>query len=235
MKKHNLNNLTVVKHNDLNDASYKLSFDERRLILSAVALLNPKENNLLDVKVHASEWAEQWGIDEKSAYKQLKEARTSLFERKITLRSKGRGRDIRWVYDAEYVDDEGYVILKFSPTVAPYLCQLQSHFTSYRLAEISSFKSNYTIRLYEMMMQYLSKKTNSGWYDDSVDDLRRVFGVENSYPEWFEFKRSVIVVAVKEINLKSNYTIRFETKRKGRKISRVTFFFHLNEQTDMFK
>lgn len=231
MLKHNQNNLTVVKHNHLNQASYKLTLDERRLILSSIAMVNPRKPMPEHVTIHASDYAQQWGLDERNAYEQLKQARKNLFERKITLRNGNKGRDIRWVYDTEYADGEGYIKLSFSPTVAPYLSNLQKHFTSYHLTEVRSFKSSHAIRLYELLMQY--KK--NGWYAESVDNLKKIFGVENSYPAWYEFQRRVIKPAVKEINSETNYTVKYETKRKGRKISHVLFNYVLKKQPDMFK
>ena len=231
MKQHNQNNLTVVKHNHLNQASYKLSLDERRLILSSIALVNPKEPLPEHVTIHASDYAYQWGLDERNAYEQLKEARANLFERKITLRNGNKGRDIRWVYDTEYADGEGYIKLSFSPTVAPYLSNLQKHFTSYHLTEIKSFKSGHAIRLYELLMQF--KK--NGWFDEDLEVLKSMFGVEDNYSRWVDFKKYVIEVGIKEINESTNYTVEYSTKKRGRKISRVVFNFSLSEQPDMFK
>lgn len=231
MLKHNQNNLTVVKHNHLNQASYKLTLDERRLILSSIAMVNPHKPMPENITIHASDYAHQWGLDERNAYEQLKQARKNLFERKITLRDGNKGRDIRWVYDTEYADGEGYIKLSFSPTVAPYLSNLQKHFTSYHLTEVRSFKSSHAIRLYELLMQY--KK--NGWYAESVESLKAIFGVEDSYPAWYEFQRRVIKPAVKEINSETNYNVKYETKRRGRKISHVLFNYVLNKQPDMFK
>jgi plasmid replication initiation protein len=232
MRKHNQNNLTVVKHNHLNRASYSLSLDERRLILSSVALLNPRESMPDEVTVYASDFAHQWGIDEANAYKQLKEARQNLFDRVIRLRTAdGEVDDLRWVYRAKYKDGEGYIKLSFSPTVAPYLTELKSHFTSYHLMEISEFKSGHAIRLYELMMQY--KET--GWMKESVDGLKAMFNVADMYPSWYEFKRRVINTAVKEINAKTNYTIKYELVKRGRNVTHVNFTFARNDQGDMFK
>lgn len=231
MKKHNQNNLTVVKHNNLNQASYKMTLDERRLILSSIALVNPKEPMPDEVTIHASDYAHQWGLDERNAYEQLKEARANLFERKITLCNGNKGRDIRWVYDTEYADGEGYIKLSFSPTVAPYLSDLGGFFTSYHLMEIRNFKSGHAIRLYELLMQF--KK--NGWFDEDLEVLKSMFGVGESYPLWYDFRRKVIDVSIKEINESTNYTVKYSTKKRGRKISRVVFTFARNEQSDMFK
>lgn len=232
MKRHNQNNLTVVKHNHLNQASYKLSLDERRLILSSIALVNPREDMPEEITIHASDYAHQWGLDETNAYRQLKEARQNLFGRSIKLRNDdGEVEDLRWVYSAKYKDGGGYIKLSFSPTVAPYLSNLKKHFTSYHLTEVKSFKSGHAIRLYELLMQF----KDTGWFDEDLDVLKSMFGVDDNYSRWVDFKKYVIEVGIKEINESTNYTVEYKTKKRGRKISRVVFTFALNRQCDLFK
>jgi len=224
--------MTVVKHNDLNEASYHLRLDVKRLIYSAVAQLNPQKDMPDKIKIEATDFAEQWGIDKKKVYEQLKEAKSGLFDSKIKIRNEKSGRDVRWIYESEYHDGEGYVTISFSPTVKPYLCNLKSHFTSYQLVELKQFKSSYTIRLYEAMMQY--KK--NGWINRSIDEWRDFFGVEDGkYPAWYELSRRVIKPAIKEINQKTNYEVTAETKKRGRRISRLILYFGESEQPDMFK
>jgi plasmid replication initiation protein len=232
MEKHNQNNLTVVRHNHLNRASYSLTLDERRLILSSIALLNPRESMPDEVTVHASDFAHQWGISEKLAYKQLKEARQNLYDRNIRLHDgKGKVTDMRWVYRASYADGAGYISMAFSPDIKPYLTDLKSHFTSYHLLEVRDFKSSHAIRLYELMMQY--KET--GWMKESVDGLKTLFNVADNYTRWVDFKKYVLEISVKEINTKTNYKIKYDLERKGRKITHVNFTFARNEQGDFFK
>ena len=232
MEKHNQNNLTVVKHNHLNRASYSLTLDERRLILSSVAQLNSREKMPEEITIHATEFAHQWGIKSNNAYEQLKEARQNLFDRVIRLRTAdGEVDDLRWVYRAKYKDGEGYIKLSFSPTVAPYLTELKSHFTSYNLMEIRDFKSSHAIRLYELMMQFKS----TGWMGENVVNLKEIFNVAEKYDRWSDFKKDVLEISVKEINKKTNYKIKYDLVRRGRKITHVNFTFARNEQSDMFK
>ena len=232
MKKHNQNNLTVVKHNYLNRASYSLTLDERRLILSSIAQLDPRKSMPDEVTIHASDFAHQWDIDGTNAYRQLKQARQNLYERNIRLHDgKGKVTDMRWVYRASYADGDGYISMAFSPDIKPYLTELNGYFTSYHLMEIRDFKSSHAIRLYELMMQY--KKT--GWMKETVEGLKIMFDVADNYSRWSDFKRDVIEISTKEINTKTNYKIKYDLIRRGRKITHVNFTFARNEQGDFFK
>ena len=236
MKQHNINNLTVVKHHHLNEASYFLTLDERRLILSAIAQVNPKNAMPDEIKVHASDFAKEWGIDKDSVYKQLKQAKENLYERSVRLKklnSKNNVEtwDVRWVHAVAYQDGEAYVKISFSPRIAPYLSELKGYFASYKLMQVSNFKSGHAIRMYELMMQY----KDEGWIRRDIAWFKETFGVKKKYPVWAEFKRNVLDKAFKEIESKTNYKFEITYKKKGRKIDKIQILFGEDGQQDMFK
>ena len=216
--------LTVTKHNHLNEACYKLTLDERRLILTSIANVRSDRKITEDIEITARDFAEMWGIDERIAYKQLKEAKENLYERSVKLKKLDTGEvwDIRWIDAAAYQDGEGYIKISFSNKIRPYLEELKSHFTSYRLAEIKHFKSGHAIRLYELLMQYRT----TGWREVELGWLKKYFGVENKYRRWVDFRKRVIDPAQKEINTLSAYDIDYETIKSGRAITKLKFFFY---------
>ena len=75
----------------------------------------------------------------------------------------------------------------------------------------------------------------SGWYVENLHRLKEIFGVEDNYDRWVDFKKNVIDIAIKEINLNTNYQVKYDAVRRGRKINQIKFFFALNPQPDMFK
>lgn len=236
MKQHNINNLTVVKHHHLNEASYFLTLDERRLILSAIAQINPKDTMPDEIKIHALDFAKEWKIDKDSVYKQLKRAKENLYERsvrvkKLNSKNKYETWDVRWVHAVAYQDNEAYVKISFSPRIAPYLSDLKGFYSSYKLMQVSNFKSGHAIRMYELMMQY----KDTGWIKRNIAWYKETFGVKNKYPIWSEFKRNVLDKAFKEIEFKTNYKFEIEYKKRGRKIDMVTILFAENGQQDLFK
>ena len=223
--------LTVTKHNLLNEASYRLTLDERRLILISIASIYSGEKIPNEIKIKATDFASMWDLSPKLAYKQLKEAKDNLYERSLRLKRIDTEEvwDIRWVDAVAYQDGEGYVKLSFSESIKPYLSELKGHFTTYRLAEIKHFKSGHSIRLYELLMQF--RKT--GWRETELDWLKKYLGVEGKYPRWADFRRWVIEPAIKEINKSSPYTVSFKTKKNGRAIEKVVFFFGEKSQGEL--
>ena len=86
--------------------------------------------------------------------------------------------------------------------------------------------SEASFRREEMCSVHLShaQKWSTGLTILSIDELRRVFNVEDKYPRFAELKRRVIEAAVKEVNLNSPKHIEVEYQKRGRKITHVKFF-----------
>ena len=217
--KHNYKKFTVVRRNELNEASYKLSLDEHRLILCAISRMNSQVSSDDDIEITAIYFADMWGVNKKLAYMQLKQARNRLYERSVRLKRLGNGEvwDVRWIESAAYQDGEGYVKLRFSSRIKQYLSNIEKNFTSYTLYEIRNFKSGHAIRLYELMMQYKS----TTWRKDSLEELKRYFGVSHQYKEWYEFKRRVLDPAKSEINKYTQYIVDYDEVKRGRSVVAV--------------
>ena len=122
---------------------------------------------------------------------------------------------------AEYNKKEGYISVKFTDDIMPYLAQVREKFVLYNLKEIANFGSLYTTRLYELIQEF--KET--GWMLKSVDQLREIFAVSNKFKTYNNFKQKTFAHACKEINDNYDIELKFEELKKGRKIVAVRFFF----------
>lgn len=224
-------NYVVTKANSLVEASYMLSLHEQRIILACAAQLDgrrplPKENRFT---LTADEYAERFGIDRNSVYRHMKDAVDRLYERDIRKIRGEKTKRFRWVYMAEYEEGSGSIRLGFSPEIAPYLSVLQSNFTKYSLAEVANINSAYSIRLFEMMMQYKS----TGVLLVDLAELRERLQLEDKYPRFSNFKQRVIVPAVKELNQKTNISVSWEPIMDGKTVKRLRFSFEEKPQMEL--
>ena len=153
----------VVKSNRLVEASYRLDLVEQRIVLLAVvhARESGRGLNAVDfVPITAKDYGERFGVDERNAYQQIKDASKTLYERGFVLYDtdpdSGKPRVIktRWVSASSYIDGTGTVQIQFAGAVVPYITRLEAEFTSYRLEKIANMTSAYAIRLYELLMQW---------------------------------------------------------------------------------
>jgi plasmid replication initiation protein len=224
-----MNNLIVYKSNKVIEAAFKLNLNEHRLILMAIGKVNPKTELLATdrFEVTVKEFAQHFNISEDKAYQTLKEATEQLFERYVVIDNPDpdnptiKQTKTRWISSIDYVPDLGKVSLYFAQRMLPYLSQLKGKFTFYLLENISEMSSTYSVRLYELLMQW---KT-TGKREIEIDWLKKQFQIEGKYASIIDFKKRVIDPAVKDINDYSNYSVSWEQRKTGRKVTHLIFTF----------
>lgn len=222
----------VTKSNHLVEASYKLSLNEQRLALLAISKLDsrkPLPKN--GIRITAVEFAESFkgSIEPKTAYNVLKDAARDLYERSITKIEGRRRRDTRWLSEKEeYESHDGYVTIFFSDRIAPYLVELNQHFSSFTLKQVAGLRSVYSIRLFEMLIRF--QKT--GFLTVSLDDFKDRLEISPKY-KWHDVRKRVIDPAVKELRERGQLDISYTPNKKGRSIVGVEFHFRLTDQMAM--
>lgn len=215
----------VSKHNDLVSASYRLTLAEQRLILAAIAQIDPRKPMPKGLSVMAADYAAIYGISPNQAYEQMQDAAKMLFNSQITsIRGTGKSmgiRLIRWVQECEYIKGEARVELVFSDSVRPYLSRLHSHVTSYDLWRVARLDSAHSFRLFEMLMQF--KKT--GWVYMTVDELRERLALGESYQRFNNLRQRVIDPAVAELKEKAGLNVSVELIKEGRAVTAIRLTF----------
>ena len=222
--------LRVTKSNDLIVAAYRLSLSEQRLILAAIAKVDPRRPMPKVISVSATDYADIYGLPLRHAYAQMREASDDLYEREIrTFDGKIHDR-MRWVDRARYIDGEGRVELFFTIHVIPYLAMLHSRVTSYDLRRVAALDSVHSFRLFEMLMQF--KRT--GWRYMEIEELRKALCLTDAYQRFNNLRQRVIDPAVEELNSKSDLDVTYELKYDKRKVVAIKFIFtdKLKKQSD---
>jgi len=223
----------VVKDNALIQASYTLDLAEQRLILLAIIEARNSGQGIDHdslLRIHASNYAKQFGVNNKTAYTVIKDASKGLFDRYVTYHDKNpkNGKDrsfhCRWVDKIGVEPDSGIVYMRFTSDVVPLITRLESHFTSYEIAEVANLSSTYAIRLYELIIQW--RDNNGVTQKYGIDELRQKLGVEpEQYQAMNNFKARVIDLAISQINENTNITVTYEQHKTGRKITAMSFTF----------
>ena len=226
----------IVKDNALINASYNLDLAEQRLIL--LAILEARESNTpsdRDLTIHAESYINHFNVHRNTAYKVLKDACKNLFERRFSyqkLTAKGNLENVmsRWVQRVSYVENEALVRIRFSDDVVPLITNLEKHFTSYELEQVSSLTSAYAIRLYELLIAWRSTGKVSML---ETKELRSRLGVSDTEHQRMEsFKRRVLEPAITQINQYTDIRVEYEQHKKGRTIIGFTFKFKVISEMD---
>jgi len=185
-------------------------------------VLTAKEfNDVFEVDIHTC-----YGILKKAVDKLMK---TDIKVEKIELKEIWR---INICSMAKYNKGDGYISIKFTDDIMPYLAQVTKKFVLYNLKEISNFGSLYTTRLYELIQEF--KET--GWVLKSIDQLREIFAIDNNkFKLYGHFKAKTFAHACEEINNNYDMDLKFEEIKEGRKVVAIKFFFKqtvISQRTD---
>ena len=226
----------IAKDSKLISASYSLGIPEQRLIFLAIIEAR-EQKKLIDARgvlhIRAKSYQEQFKVEKHTAYDALKSATSGLFDAHFEYEDihektgKLARHIIRWVQKISYIDDAGMVELQFTDAVIPLITRLSEQYTEYELKQVSELQSEYSIRLYELMMQWKAVgKTNK----ITVDDLRRKLGVEpKQYKKMNNFKARVLDHAINQINEHTDIQAEYDQHKDGRVIAGFTFKFKVKK------
>ena len=224
--------MIVAKANNLTSASYSLGVAEQRLIF--LAIIEAREQNRLidaegELRVTAGTYAKHFKTTRQTAYEALKTATAALFDASFTYTmldqesGKTAKHQSRWVQDVAYVEDAGTVKIQFSKTVIPLITRLESQYTEYELKQVSELKSEYAIRLYEILIRW--KKTGKTQVI-TLAELRAQLGVlDGQYERMSNFKARVLDLAIKQINKHTDITASYDQQKEGRTVKAFIFNF----------
>ena len=214
--------MPVVKSNLLIQKSrYSLSVQEQKIVLYIISKIKPEDTGLQEYTFDIKDFCKVVGIDYDNGknYKNLKSTVKNLADKSmwITL-DNGTETLLRWIERPYINKGSGIVKLKLDEYLMPYLLQLKEHFTQYSLYHILAMKSQYSVRLYELLKSYQNMNT----WTFSIDKLKHLLGAE-TYHLFADFRRKVLEVAVKEIELYSDISVNYELMKKGRAYESIKF------------
>jgi plasmid replication initiation protein len=229
--RHEITENSVTKSNALSRAYYRFGLVEKRCMEALISKLNPLRNdNIQEIELRAVDYAKTFNISEKHAYEHLTSAVDALLNRVIVVNEgKGKIRKMTLTAQAVYEENAGKVTVMFNPLIVPYLIGLREKFASYPLKAAVDFSSSYTWRFYELLVSWAQNKKDTGgvfagWFTPSVDELRQMLGVPDSYT-WGMFQKQVLDLVQPELATKANIHVNITRIKTSRKITHLKIEF----------
>ncbi|WP_189260245.1 replication initiation protein [Pseudobutyrivibrio ruminis] len=211
----------VVKANEIiQKAKFDLGLLEQKTFCYAVSKIKPDDALGSEYVFTINEYCDICGINRNSG-KTIEEVKSALKRLRdksfYMLDEKGDYVLIGWLSKAKVSPRSGKIAIKFDEDMQKYLMGLYTNYTQYSLLCVLPMRSTYSIRLYELLKSYagLHKK------DFDIDDLKAQLCAP--YARFPDFRRKVIEVAVKEINIYTDIEVSWEPINKGRKVVKVHF------------
>ena len=221
---------TIVKSNRLNTATQNLSLSEVRIMQLAIIDSRETGTGLSPDKplvISASRYAEVFNVTKQTAYEAILDAEKNLFERRFSfIDSNDKMVKSRWVQRVKYLHDAFSIEIILTYDVVNEITRIDGYeqfFTQYLLEQTASMKSSYSVRLYELLIQWKKIKKTPTF---NLEYFRLQLGVHtDEYKLMSDFKKRVLDSAITEINQHTDIDVTYEQHKAGRTITGFTFKF----------
>lgn len=206
----------VVMQNKILQAFYKMTVDEKRLLLLAspiARLIDATQDDAIEIT--AADFANECGIKVNSAYSQMHDASLTLMSKQFSYKNeKGKRVHVQWVIRSIY--DEACVSLCFTKEVLLMLKEFDKNnpFTKYKKEHVLALKGEYSIDMYHLAKKH---QAMSKFYM-SLEDYRDELGLKDTYARINNLKARTLHPALDEISEKTDIKLSYENRKKGGRV-----------------
>lgn len=217
----------ITKANSLVEASYNLSLIEFKIVHAAIAKVRVTDEEFYVISFKVKELAEVCNIRMTDSWTGIRKAIENIMKKVLSFETEeGKQVITHWFSNATYTPGSGFLELKIHSALEPVLLNLQKRFTSIKLSELSKFDSLYSARIYELLYQY--KKI--GVRQVEIESFKKMLQITSkAYSEFSNIRIRIIEPAIAEINEKTNYEIKCEYKKTGRKVTSLNFLIKMKK------
>ncbi len=220
------NSSLIVQSNKLINGRYDMTLLEKRIFLKMVSMINPGDTEFKPLLIDARELIHDLDLKGESLYSEFKKATKKLMQHVCEIKEPDGLLQISLASSVKYYEGQGFVEISFDQKLKPYLLELQNNFTVFGLGEALSLKSLYSLRMYELLKQFIY----TGIKIATIEDLKRCLNIVNQYNNYADFKRYVIISAQKELK-DTDMAFEFTEIKIGKKVDRLQFIFQKAERT----
>lgn len=231
LERGSLGNNLVSQHNHLVTASYQLTLTEKKLLLACISKINSFESISSETPFSFDmvEASELFGFDMSNGgvVAAFQKAALGLMSKIVINKDVENWEATTFAHGATYNHDKKTMSILFSSRIIPYLSDLQTAFTTYRLLHIGKLNSQHAVRLYELLVMYLginygkpcSKKIE-------VEEFKRLMNCVGLYENTFSmFRAKVIEVAVDQINAETDINVKVGYSKTKRFYTHISLDF----------
>jgi len=231
-----LHELVLKQHNNLISAKFNLTAMQEKVLYGVFGLWQnlPKYKSKNKIVIPSSEIFNITGIPP-SNINHFKDIMSTLMGKIGMIKDLSTGKELRFTFFSAALYSEGYVVVEFPSMLLPYISNFHStgHYTEMKIKEIAHLNSQYSIRIYQFLLQYYKTRTKIRFFD--LEELKKLLLFEEyntKHSLYGDFKKYVLDIAKNEIN--KNTFIRYDYKeiKTSRKVTGIEFIIEIPEIED---
>lgn len=209
----------LMKSNKFIMAKYDLKTIENRLFVRL--LYEFQKNKSLEIKISIEEIKELMKNPNYTTPQAISKIFTKLRTGTIYIRNGNKWGECSFIYHWEYDEDTREFTVNTSEKLLDLIENyIQVGYTPINLQIFLSLRNSYAQRFYDLLRLWSMTKNTITY---KLDTLKELLLLENKYPLYADFKRRVIVPAVKELNETGYFSISFRENKKGKKVVAIEF------------
>lgn len=213
----------VVQSNPLVEAQYRLDMVAQKVLRYIISMITPYDETLEKkfYRIQIKEFEQFLGWQKPGEiFQYIKQVADRLKATTVKVIKPNTTIVTSWIASYEYPRNKGWIEFEISSKLESELLRLKEQFTQYYLKNISKLKSQYSIRIYELLKQYLEV----GKREESIESLRVMLGLQNEYKEYRDIKRRILEPAYKEISQKTDISYKWKPIKEARKVIGIMFY-----------
>ena len=229
--------LEVKKADVVVKARYKLNPLSLKFITTLITGLKRSDDINEEYVFRVKDFQELTKLKRKDLYWAIKETLKELLEKPLYIPNDDGFIMCNWISGGHYVESRGEVRFMIYPKLRPFLLEAQKKFLKYKLENILPLKSSYSIRIYEILKDWLELNSRYGNKAEkivSLAEFREIMEIPKSY-RFNDVKRFVLEKAKTELEKHTDILFEYEEIKSGRKVTHLKFIIKPNPaklQTD---
>ena len=230
-------NLEVKKADAIVRARYKLNPLSLKFITALISGLKRSDDINEEYVFKVKDFKELTGLKRKDLYWAVKEVMKELLDKPLHIPTDDGFIVCNWVSGGHYIEDAGEVRFMIYPKLRPYLLEAQKKFLKYRLENILSLRSGYSIRMYEILKDIYEEKKRYNRATEkifSLEDLRKMLEIPRSYNYGGKggIKDRILEKAKEELAEHTDIKFDYKEIKTGRKVTHLKFTIKSNSPAD---
>ncbi|MDU6248943.1 MAG: replication initiation protein, partial [Paeniclostridium sordellii] len=211
----------VMKNNIIIKAKYNISTLENRIFLMLLYKLQKNNDDIIKCEISHEEFKTIIKKKQTSSVDSISDLLVNLRKQSIYFKDEEGWGEYGFINGFKYIKSRKTFKIEASKEIHTYIRRyLETGYTPINLAIFFGLINSNAQRFYDLLRLWSGTKSIINY---RIDELKELLMIENKYDRYNDFKRRVILPAIKELNDTGYFEIDIKENKVGRKVDSIDF------------